>query len=68
MLVEHLALAVQVKKDIIQSLLPLLPKFPRDKACSLKLLDTMAALAENTEKAILENAHQPQDVFVLPTY
>lgn len=67
-LVEHLALAVQVRKDIIQSLLPNLPKFPRDKASTLKLLDIMSTLAENIEKSIFEAAAKPQDIFVLPSY
>lgn len=67
-LVEHIALAIQVRKDMVQSLLPLVPKFPREKSSSVKLLDMFMALSENSEKVILEDAHKPQDVFVLPSY
>lgn len=67
-LVEHLALTVQVRKDIIQSILPLLPKFPRDKSSSLKLLDLITALTEGSEKLVFDRLAKPQDVFVLPSY
>lgn len=67
-LVEHLALAIQIRKDMVQSLLPLIPKFPRDKSCSVKLLDMIMSVSDNAEKIILAETQKAQDVFILPRY
>lgn len=67
-LVQHVALTIQIRKDFVQTLQQLLPKFPKDKNCSVKLLDIIMSLSENTERVILEDARKPQDVFIFPNY
>lgn len=68
-LVQHLAMSLQVKKDLIMAAAPLSgPKLFKDKPSSLKLLDIIWNLGESLEKSMAPTNEKLQDVFVFNSY
>lgn len=68
-LVQHLAMSLQVKKDLIMDGASLAsPKLFKDKSSSLKLLDVMANIAESLEKTLGPADGRPQDIFTFNSY